>query len=143
VFVVPDRLWNCGGPALVEAIERLTGIAREVRGKVLRMSRTDAVETTGQKFDLPYGSLVTGLGALVVILFGASLAIGYLPIDLWQGVSDLWRGEWTPPALVLVELRCRGRCLAVLLASVSGSPEPPCRDCCAIPWLSRASSGCR
>jgi iron complex transport system permease protein len=69
------------------------------------MMRTDTVEATGRKFDLPYGSLVTGLGALVVILFSASLAIGYLPVDLWQGVGDLWRGEWTPPALVLVELR--------------------------------------
>src|SRR5215475_4539994 len=69
------------------------------------MTRTDAVEVTGGKFDVSYGSLVTGLGILVVILFGASLAIGYLPVDLWQGVADLWRGEWTAPALVLVELR--------------------------------------
>ena len=52
------------------------------------MTRADAVEATGQKFDLPYGALVTGLGVLIAILFGASLAIGYLPIDLWQGFSD-------------------------------------------------------
>jgi iron complex transport system permease protein len=69
------------------------------------MTRTDAVEATGRKYEIPYGSLVTGLGVLVAILFGASLAIGYVPIDLWQGARDLWRGEWTPPALVLVELR--------------------------------------
>ena len=69
------------------------------------MTRTDAVETIGRKFDLPYGSLVSGLGALVVFLFVASLAIGYLPVDLWQGFSDALKGEWTPPALVLVELR--------------------------------------
>jgi iron complex transport system permease protein len=69
------------------------------------MTRTDVVGTTERKFELTYASLVAGLGVLVVILFGASLAIGYLPIDLWQGVSDLWRGEWTAPALVLVELR--------------------------------------
>src|SRR5262245_54738949 len=69
------------------------------------MTRTDAVEATGLKYEIPYGSLVTGLGVLVAILFGASLAIGYLPVDLWQGVRDLWRGEWTAPALVLVELR--------------------------------------
>src|SRR5262245_11398980 len=69
------------------------------------MTRTDAVEATGRKFDVPYGFLVTGLGVLVVILFGASLTIGYLPVDLWQGAADAWRGEWTPPALVLVELR--------------------------------------
>src|SRR6476661_2486990 len=68
----------------------------------LRMARTDAVETTGGKFELPYGSLVSGLGALVVVLFVASLAIGYLPVDLWQGFSDALKGEWTPPALVLV-----------------------------------------
>lgn len=69
------------------------------------MTRTDAVEATGRKYEIPYGSLVTGLGVLVAILFGASLAIGYLPVDLWQGARDLWRGEQTAPALVLVELR--------------------------------------
>src|SRR4051794_30878548 len=69
------------------------------------MTRTDAVEATGRKYEIPYGSLVSGLGALVVALFVASLTIGYLPVDLWQGLRDLWRGEWTAPALVLVELR--------------------------------------
>jgi iron complex transport system substrate-binding protein len=34
LVVLPGRLWNCGGPALVEAIERLSGIANDVRGKV-------------------------------------------------------------------------------------------------------------
>jgi iron complex transport system substrate-binding protein len=34
VVVIPDRLWNCGGPALVEAVERLLRVANEVRGKV-------------------------------------------------------------------------------------------------------------
>jgi iron complex transport system substrate-binding protein len=34
VVVIPDRLWNCGGPALVEAVERLMRVAKEVRGKV-------------------------------------------------------------------------------------------------------------
>jgi iron complex transport system permease protein len=33
------------------------------------------------------------------------LAIGYLPVDLAQGARDLWNGEVTPPALVLLELR--------------------------------------
>jgi iron complex transport system substrate-binding protein len=33
VVVIPDRLWNCGGPALVEAVERLMRVANEVRGK--------------------------------------------------------------------------------------------------------------
>jgi iron complex transport system substrate-binding protein len=34
VVVIPDRLWNCSGPALVEAVERLMRVAKEVRGKV-------------------------------------------------------------------------------------------------------------
>ena len=32
--VIPDRLWNCGGPPLVEAVEQLMRVAKEVRGKV-------------------------------------------------------------------------------------------------------------
>src|SRR5215510_5720173 len=34
VVVIPDRLWNCSGPALVEAVERLMRVAKDVRGKV-------------------------------------------------------------------------------------------------------------
>jgi iron complex transport system substrate-binding protein len=34
VVVMPGRLWNCGGPALTEAIETLMQVAKEVRGKV-------------------------------------------------------------------------------------------------------------
>ena len=34
VVVIPNRLWNCGGPALVEAVERLMRVAKEVRAKV-------------------------------------------------------------------------------------------------------------
>lgn len=34
VVVIPNRLWNCGGPALVEAVERLMRVAKEARGKV-------------------------------------------------------------------------------------------------------------
>jgi iron complex transport system substrate-binding protein len=33
VVVMPGRLWNCGGPAVVEAIERLMQIAAEVRAE--------------------------------------------------------------------------------------------------------------
>ena len=28
VVVMPDALWNCGGPAIVDAIELLTGVAK-------------------------------------------------------------------------------------------------------------------
>jgi iron complex transport system permease protein len=59
--------------------------------------------------------LVTGLGVLVFILFGASLTVGYLPVDLWQGAADAWRGEWTAPALVLVELRLPRALLGVIV----------------------------
>jgi iron complex transport system substrate-binding protein len=33
VVVLPGRLWNCGGPAVVEAIERLARVAGDVRGE--------------------------------------------------------------------------------------------------------------
>jgi iron complex transport system substrate-binding protein len=33
VVVLPGRLWNCGGPTVVEAIERLARVADEVRGE--------------------------------------------------------------------------------------------------------------
>src|SRR4029078_1292825 len=33
VVVMPGRLWNCGGPAVVEAIERLMQIATEIRAE--------------------------------------------------------------------------------------------------------------
>ena len=32
IAVMPNRLWNCGGPALVDAIELLARVAAEVRG---------------------------------------------------------------------------------------------------------------
>jgi iron complex transport system substrate-binding protein len=32
LVVLPGRLWNCGGPAVIEAIERLRRVAREARG---------------------------------------------------------------------------------------------------------------
>jgi iron complex transport system substrate-binding protein len=34
VVVMPGRLWNCGGPAVVEAIERLRRVADDVRARV-------------------------------------------------------------------------------------------------------------
>ena len=51
------------------------------------------------------GPLVACLSILVVILLGASLAIGYVSLDLWQATRDAFRGEKTLAALVLVELR--------------------------------------
>jgi iron complex transport system substrate-binding protein len=33
VVVLPGRLWNCGGPTVLEAIERLARVADEVRGE--------------------------------------------------------------------------------------------------------------
>ena len=33
IVVLPRRLWNCGGPAVVEAIERLVRVANDVRGE--------------------------------------------------------------------------------------------------------------
>jgi iron complex transport system permease protein len=53
----------------------------------------------------PYGALAGGLGCLAVVLFGASLAIGYAPLDLPQAISDAVAGRPTLAALVLTELR--------------------------------------
>src|SRR5215475_3338467 len=108
-----ERRWSscragsgtAAAPLLSRLLKHLCESPRTFAVRSHRMTRTDAVEATGRKYDIPYGSLVTGLGVLVAILFVASLAIGYLPVDLWQGAADAWRGEWTAPALVLVELR--------------------------------------
>ena len=48
----------------------------------------------------PYGVLVAGLAILVVILMGASLAIGYAPLDLIQAFRDVFKGKKTLAALV-------------------------------------------
>ena len=53
----------------------------------------------------PYSLLVAGLAILVVILMGASLAIGYAPLDLVQAFRDVFKGEKTLATLVLTELR--------------------------------------
>src|SRR5712691_5610554 len=102
-----ERGWSSSrtgfGTAVVPRLSRLLkdscASPKKFAARSQRMTRTDAVEATGRKYEIPYGSLVTGLGVLVVILFSASLAIGYVPIDLWQGARDLWRGGWTPPGL--------------------------------------------
>jgi iron complex transport system substrate-binding protein len=36
VVVMPTRMWNCGGPAIVDAIELLMGAAKEARNKAAR-----------------------------------------------------------------------------------------------------------
>ena len=36
VVVMPTRLWSCGGPAVVDAIELLTGVAKDVRSRAER-----------------------------------------------------------------------------------------------------------
>src|SRR5258707_12949352 len=69
------------------------------------MTMGGAIDASRSRFILRYGSLVAGLSLLVVILLVASLAIGYVTIDLWQGAIDYWNGQATPTALVLVELR--------------------------------------
>jgi iron complex transport system permease protein len=49
--------------------------------------------------------LAGGLGCLAVALFGASLAIGYAPLDLPRAIADVVAGRPTLGALVLTELR--------------------------------------
>src|SRR5262249_60152883 len=52
-----------------------------------------------------YSLLLSLLGGLVIILFRASLALGYANLDLWRAFHDVINGERTLAALVLVELR--------------------------------------
>ncbi|MFG1345797.1 iron ABC transporter permease [Xanthobacter autotrophicus DSM 431] len=49
--------------------------------------------------------LPAGLGLAVAILFFASIAIGYAPLDLGAAFGDLLAGRQSLPALVLTELR--------------------------------------
>jgi len=69
------------------------------------MTQAQAIGAVRQPWVLPYGLVAGGLGLLVVILFVASLNIGYASIDLAAAVRDVLVGEKTLPALVLVELR--------------------------------------
>jgi iron complex transport system permease protein len=69
------------------------------------MTHAAAVETVERGRMPPYGLLVACLSVLVVVLWCASLAIGYAPLDLAQAISDVANGERTLAALVLIELR--------------------------------------
>jgi ABC-type enterobactin transport system permease subunit len=87
--------------------------------------------------------VVAVLAILVVALFGLSLYLGYVNLDLVQAFRDLLSGNNSLSALVLAELRFPRAFLAPSSASASASPAPPCKVCCAIRWPSRASSACR
>jgi iron complex transport system permease protein len=54
---------------------------------------------------VPYRPLMLGLAVLVALLFVASLAIGYVSLDLMQAGRDVLAGKPTLAALVLIELR--------------------------------------
>jgi iron complex transport system permease protein len=69
------------------------------------MIHAPTVETLEQRLQPSYGVLVAGLSALVAALFAASLAIGYVSLDLTQAMRDALSGQSTLAALVLVELR--------------------------------------
>jgi iron complex transport system permease protein len=69
------------------------------------MTSAEAIVGAKSRVVLPYATVVAALAGLVVVLFVASLVIGYVHIDLWQAVQDLWAGVATPSAIVLYELR--------------------------------------
>lgn len=54
---------------------------------------------------IPYGLLVAALAVLAIGLATLSLALGYAPLDITQAFRDVWNGDRTLAALVLVELR--------------------------------------
>jgi iron complex transport system permease protein len=69
------------------------------------MIHAPTVDTLEQRLQPSYGVLVAGLSALVAVLFAASLAIGYVSLDIPQAIRDVLTGQQTLAALVLVELR--------------------------------------
>jgi iron complex transport system permease protein len=69
------------------------------------MMPASTADTVGQRLVPPHGLLIAALFVLVVILFGASLAVGYAPFDLPQAIRDVLNGQRTLAALVLTELR--------------------------------------
>jgi iron complex transport system permease protein len=58
---------------------------------------------------------LAGFAGLVLVLFGASLAVGYGPLDLGGALADLLHGRQSLAALVLVELRLPRAALGVLV----------------------------
>ena len=68
------------------------------------MMQAPAVETP-ERLMSSYGLVVGCLSVVVIVLMGASLAIGYVSLDLSQAIGDVLRGNNTLAALVLVELR--------------------------------------
>ena len=129
VVVMPGRLWNCGGPAVVEAIERLMQIATEVRAEARPNDGRFGRRSVRLARVPPYGVLVAGLAILVVILMGASLAIGYAPLDLVQAFRDVFKGEKTLATLVLTELRLPRAllgCFVGLSLGISGAAMQGC-----------------
>jgi iron complex transport system permease protein len=53
----------------------------------------------------PYGLVVACLSVLTLLLFGVSLAVGYLSLDLVRAIRDALSGDQTLAALVFVQLR--------------------------------------
>ena len=62
-----------------------------------------------------YPILLAGLAVLAVVLFGASLAIGYAPFGLAGAIREAVAGERTVDALVLVQLRLPRALLGLLV----------------------------
>src|SRR5262245_49482691 len=69
------------------------------------MTHAQAIDASPQRLTLPYGLLVSGLAVVVVVLFGASLSLSYVTLDILAALRDLLNGEQTLGAMVLVELR--------------------------------------
>ncbi len=56
-------------------------------------------------FEPPLALVIAALSGLVVLLFCASVAVGYAPFDLGAAAGDLLAGRETLPALILADLR--------------------------------------
>lgn len=89
---------------------------------------------SGGVFRIPSWPLLVGvLLVATVALTLASVAIGYAPLNIGAAISDVWRGDQTMEALVLIQLRlprallgaCMGFSLGVSGAALQGLLRNP------------------
>jgi iron complex transport system permease protein len=69
------------------------------------MTEAQAIGWVGRPRLSVYGLLIVVLSIAVVLLFIASLSIGYAPLDIPRATRDIFQGNQTLAALVLRELR--------------------------------------
>ena len=87
--MLPGRLWNCGGPGVAEAVERLDAVADDVAARTSRHNEQSLASSSFRCASaMSYGALVAYLSLLVSsCLPQVSLSVGYAPLDIARGAS--------------------------------------------------------